>query len=71
MTVFLHMQETLRLTAPPLLAWMDKHLRAEDAHTEQRVNDALHFISAIEHAGAISFSIKPGGLQTFMSAAPA
>ena len=71
MTVVLHMQETLRLTAPPLLAWMDKHLRAEDADTEQRVNDTLQFISAEEHAGAVSFSYKPGVLQAFMSAAPA
>ncbi len=71
MTVCLHKQETLRLTAPPLLAWMDKHLRPKDAGTEQRVNDTLRFLTAEEHMGAISFSIKPGVLQAIMTSAPA
>ena len=53
-------QETLRLTAPPLLAWMESQLRSDDPGAEKRVMRFYHFMDAEEAAGTASFHIKPG-----------
>lgn len=55
-----HMQETLRLTAPPLLAFMDSRLRAGDPDAQQRVTDFYRFIDDEEAGDRVHFSIKPG-----------
>ncbi len=54
------LQETLRLTAPPLLAFMDSQLRAGDADAQQRVTDFYRFIDAEEAEDRVHFGIKPG-----------
>ena len=54
------MQETLRLTAPPLLAFMDSQLRADDPDAQQRVTDFYRFIDAEEAGDRVHFSVKPG-----------
>ena len=56
-------QETLRLTAPPLLAWMESQLRGS-AHADARRQGLLRFMDAEEAAGAVSFSIKPGATRS-------
>ncbi len=55
-------QETLRLTAPPLLAFMDSQLRVEDPDAQQRVTNFYRFIDAEEAEDRVQFSIKPGVL---------
>ena len=65
-------QDTLRLTAPPLLAFMDSQLRAEDPDVQQRVTDFYRFIDAEEAEDRVQFSIKPGVPQSsdYSSTAP-
>lgn len=58
------MQETLRLNAPALLAWMDSQLRRDDAAARQRVTDFFRFIDAEEAGERVRFSIKPGACHT-------
>ncbi len=53
-------QETLRLTAPPLLAWMESQLRSDDAGAEKRLMGFYRFMDAEEAAGTVRFHIKPG-----------
>ena len=59
-TLCLYLQKTLRLTAPPLLAFMDSQLRAGDPNAQQRVTDFYRFIDAEEAENKVHFSIKPG-----------
>lgn len=53
-------QETLRLTAPPLLAWMESQLRSDDDGAEKRLMGFYRFMDAEEAAGTARFHIKPG-----------
>ena len=55
-------QETLRLTAPPLLAWMESQLRGSPG-ADARRQGLLRFMDAEEGAGALGFSIKPGATR--------
>ncbi|CAK0760866.1 hypothetical protein CVIRNUC_002807 [Coccomyxa viridis] len=56
-------QETLRLTAPALLAFMDSQLRTDDADAQQRVNDFYRFIDAEEAEDRVQFTIKAGATR--------
>ena len=58
----MHLQDTLRLTAPPLLAFMDSQLRAGNPDVQQRITDFYRFIDAEEAEDTVRFSIKPGVL---------
>lgn len=58
----MRLQETLRLTAPPLLAFMDSQLRAGNPDVQQRITDFYRFIDAEEAEDTVRFSIKPGVL---------
>lgn len=53
-------QETLRLTAPPLLAWMESHLRRGDAAAEARVHSFRQWAEGEEDAGTVTITIKEG-----------
>ena len=63
-------QETLRLTAPPLLAWMEAQLRPGAPGAEARMRSFLRFTDAEEAAGAVAFSVKAGFQQQPSSAIP-
>ncbi|CAL8467607.1 g7145 [Coccomyxa elongata] len=56
-------QETLSLTAPPLLAWMESQLRSDDAGAEKRLMGFYRFMDAEEAAGTVRFHIKPGATR--------
>ncbi|EIE24592.1 hypothetical protein COCSUDRAFT_62023 [Coccomyxa subellipsoidea C-169] len=52
-------QETLRLTAPPMLAWMDSQLRGDNPAAKERLMSFYRFMDAEEAAGTVRFNIKP------------
>lgn len=54
------MQETLRLTAPPMLAWMESQFRADESSAKERLMAFYRFMDAEEAAGTVRFTVKPG-----------
>ncbi|KAK9909925.1 hypothetical protein WJX75_009568 [Coccomyxa subellipsoidea] len=56
-------QETLRLTAPPMLAWMESQLRGDDPGAKVRLMGFYRYMDSEEAAGTVRFHIKPGATR--------